>query len=385
MTVEIPRTAVGGSPVDACPECLRRCWLVGRLGPFIEVACDDRPGSRIPELLRLENEELVRALAPAKADELLCWMDGLAEGDLRRALDRAGCWACCRHHDSFPDGLRDGADAPPLITGRGDAFPLSALESGGCVTVVGARRATGYGLEVAASLGRELAGSGMIVVSGMAIGIDAAAHRGALETGRTVAVLGCGPDRSYPATHRHLYRQMAERGLVISEQPPGTEVRRWCFPARNRIMAALSGMTVIVEARKRSGSLITAGMAADAGRDVGAVPGPVTGGAAEGTNELLASGAVVVRDARDVFDRMLGVGVPARPLFGPDPGPDALAVLEAIERGCGTGDALADATALPAASVAVGLTRLEVAGYIRGTSTGTWERTALAAPYPPGE
>jgi len=366
---------------DACPGCLRRCWLVGRLGPFIEVACDDLPGKRTPELLRLDDESLLKALCPARADEYLAWAAGLGEGEMLASLDAAGCWAVCRHSDRFPPGLADGADAPPALVGRGAGIPLDALVPDACVTIVGARRATGYGLEVAAGLARELAASEMTVISGMALGIDGAAHRGALEGGRTVAVLGCGPDRPYPMTHRRLYRQILERGLVVSEQPPGTGVRRWCFPARNRIMAALSGMTVVVEARRHSGSLITAGMAADAGRDVGAVPGPVTGSTSAGANELIASGAAVIRDGQDVFDRLVGVGSRPRPLFGPDPGPEGAELIEAIERGSGTVDSLAAATGRGAGAVAVGLTRLEVAGYIRGTRAGGWQRTALTAPY----
>jgi len=150
-------------------------------------------------------------------------------------------------------------------------------------------------------------------------------------------------------------------------------------------MAALSGMTVVVEAQRQSGSLITAGMAADAGREVGAIPGPVTGRTSAGTNELIASGAALVRDAQDVFDRMVGVGSRPPALFGPDPGPEAAAVLESIERGCGTVDAVASATGRSASGVAVDLTRLELTGYIRGTATGTWLRTTLAAPYPQPE
>lgn len=370
------------SAESACVECLRRCWLIGRLGPFIQTACDDRAGRRTPELLRLETNDLLKAVAPKKADQLLSWAEGLEEGEMLSVLEEAECRAVCRHHESFPIGLSDGADAPPVLVCRGDGLPLDALNPHECVTVVGARRASGYGLDVAAALGRELAGSGMTVVSGMAIGIDGAAHRGALESGRTVAVLGCGPDRPYPATHRRLYRQILERGLVLSEQPPGVEVRRWCFPARNRIMAALSGMTVVVEAQRQSGSLITAGMAADAGREVGAVPGPVTGRASSGTNDLIASGAALIRDGQDVFDRMIGVGARPRTLFGPEPGPAAAAVLEAIEHGLETVDAVSAETGRTAGQVALDLTRLELDGYIRGTPTGTWRRTALAAPYP---
>lgn len=372
----------GPANESACVECLRRCWLVGRLGPFIQTACDDRAGRRTPELLRLETGDLLRVVAPKKADELFTWADGLAHGEMLAVLDEADCRAVCRHHESFPSGLSDGADSPPVLVCRGEGLPLDALETEQCVTVVGARRATGYGLEVASSLGRELAGAGMNVISGMAIGIDGAAHRGALESGKTVAVLGCGPDHPYPATHRRLYRQILERGLVISEQPPGVEVRRWSFPARNRIMAALAGMTIVVEAQRHSGSLITAGMAADAGREVGAVPGPVTGRTSTGTNDLITSGAALIRGGQDVFDRMIGVGVRPRALFGPEPDPRAAAVLEAIERGLETVDSVSAETGRTAGEVALDLTRLELDGYIRGTPTGTWRRTALAAPYP---
>ncbi|MCO5315376.1 MAG: DNA-processing protein DprA [Solirubrobacterales bacterium] len=378
-------TVAIGLPESACSDCLRRSWLIGRLGPFIETACDDRPGRRTPELLRLGNEELLNAIVPARADEFLAWADSLDEGEMRTALERADCWAVCRHGDEFPPGLRDGADAPPALIGRGRGVPLGELAPDSCVTVVGARRATGYGLEVAANLARELAAGGLTVVSGMALGIDGSAHRGALEAGPTVAVLGCGPDRPYPSTHRRLYRRILEDGLILSEQPPGAEVRRWCFPARNRIMAALSGMTVVVEARRHSGSLITAEMASDAGREVGAVPGPVTARTSSGTNELIASGAAVVRGGQDVLDRMLGVGAVSKPLFGPDPGPGASRVLESIERGSQTVDAVAAETGRRAEDVTLDLTRLELMGYIRGTPAGIWQRTCLTAPYPPAD
>src|SRR6185436_9372375 len=150
---------------------------------------------------------------------------------------------------------------------------LADLEdAAGVVTVGGSRRATSYGREIARALGRELTEAVLLVVSGMAFGVDACAHRGALESGRTVAVLGCGVDVAYPATHRSLWRRIQERGLVLSELPPGTGAWRWAFPARNRLMAAMAGMTVVVEAAERSGSLITADLATDLGRDLGAVP-----------------------------------------------------------------------------------------------------------------
>ena len=379
------RKSAPGSGVDsnsACPDCLRRSWLLERLGAWIQNVVDDRAGRRTPELLRLDNEELVRAVATKQVDEMLSWNESLTEGEMRSTLESAGCWACCRHDENFPDGLGDGADSPVALIGRGEGVRLSEIALGNSVTVVGARKATGYGLEVAASIGREVAAADLNVISGMALGIDGAVHRGALERGPTVAVLGCGADRPYPASHSRLYRQILERGLIISEVPPGADAWRWSFPARNRIMAALSGMTVVVEAAWRSGSLITAEMAYDAGRDVGAVPGPVTAGAAAGTNELISSGAALIRGGQDVLDRMLGAGA-GQTLFGPEIEPSEAEVLEAVEAGCRTVDEAARRLERDAGEVAMSLARLEVRGYLRGSAVGTWTRSSLAA-YPSG-
>src|SRR5581483_678724 len=204
-------------------------------------------------------------------------------------------------------------DAPAVLFGRGDPALLGELVPDGAVTIVGTRRPSGYGRELATSLAREVAAAGVGVVSGMALGIDSRAHAGALEAGGfTVAVLGNGVDIAYPASSRQLYAQIAERGLVISELPPGTAARRWSFPARNRIMAALSAMTVVVEAREPSGSLITAEFAQELGRQLGAVPGRVGTSSAAGTNGLLRDGAAVIRGAGDVLDALLPIGAEAR-------------------------------------------------------------------------
>jgi DNA processing protein len=362
----------------ACIDCLRRAWLLVALGPYVERVATGEVGTRSPELLRLSNEELVEVAAPKVADQLLARTEALEEKRLREELLAAECWACCRHGDLYPDSLRDAGDAPWALTGRGDPRLLDGLETFGAVTLVGARRATSYGREVARELGRELARAGMVVVSGMAFGIDGCAHRGALDGGRTIAVLGCGPDVAYPSSHRGLWRQICESNLVISELPPGAPPWKWTFPARNRIMAALAGMTVVVEAAKRSGSLITMDLAADLGRDLGAVPGPVTSRASAGPNALLASGAHVIRDAQDVLDAMLG---PGRQVERPDPigflDPELQATLSAVEAGETTCDAVATATGLSGPAAAAALARLELLGYLTCSSLGVYSRTLM--------
>jgi DNA processing protein len=364
----------------ACPDCLRRSWLLALLAPYIEKIATGEPGSRSPELLRLSNEDLLEVVAPKVAGQLLARVGALTEVRLAEELALAGCWACCRHGGLYPDSLRDAADAPWALIGRGEPALLDGLEPFEAVTIVGSRRATSYGREVARELGRELAAAGLVVVSGMAFGIDACAHRGALDGGRTIAVLGCGPDVAYPATHRSLWRRICESGLVLSELPPGATPWRWTFPARNRIMAALAGMTVVVEAASRSGSLITADLAADLGRDLGAVPGPVTSRASAGPNALLASGAHLVRDAQDVLDAMVGPG--RRPLArtAPDLGPDLAAVLAAVEAGESSCDGVAASTGLPGSAAAAALARLELLGYVTCSSMGTYSRSLAPSP-----
>jgi DNA processing protein len=361
----------------ACVECLRRSRLLALLGPYVEKVATGEVGRRSPELLRLPNEDLIEVAAPTVGDQLLARVAALSEERLLEELLLADCWACCRHGDLYPSSLRDAADAPWALIGRGNPKLLDGLEPFEAVTVVGARRATSYGREVARELGRELAAAGMTVVSGLAFGIDGCAHRGALDGGRTIAVLGCGPDHPYPASHRALWRQICEAGLVISELPPGSTPWRWTFPARNRIMAALAGMTVVVEAAARSGSLITTDLAADLGRDLGAVPGPVNSRASAGPNALLAGGACVVRGAQDVLDAMLGPGSRQIENRGPQLDRGLESVLAAVEAGHCSCEAVAGATGLPGPAVAAALARLELLGYLSCSSVGAYSRTLL--------
>jgi DNA processing protein len=368
----------------ACPECLRRSWLLSLLGPYLEKTATGSVGRRSPELLRLGNEELVEVVAPEAGKTMLERIARLDSAWFAARLAESECWAICRHDDRYPPGLRDAGDGPWGLIGRGHLELVEGMETDAAVTVVGSRRATSYGRKVAQELSRELSSAGLIVISGLAFGIDACAHRGALEaSGRTVAVLGCGPDTAYPASHRGLWRTIAERGAVISELPPGSTPWRWSFPARNRVMAALAGMTVVVEAAARSGSLITADLAMELGRDLGAVPGPVTSRASTGPNELLAGGACLVRGGQDVLDAMLGAGAERLVRVGPPLDQDLAAVLVAVEgadASAFSADAIAGALALPPGRAAAALARLELLGYLAPTSVGTFTRTLLAAP-----
>jgi DNA processing protein len=365
---------------QACPQCLRRARLLEQLAPYIEKIATGAPGRRSPELLRLGNEDLVEVTAPKVAEQILARVAAVPEDRLYGDLEEAGCWACCRHDPLFPPGLGDAADAPWALIGRGDPGLLARLSPEGSVTVVGARRASTYGREAARELGRELAATGLAVVSGLAFGIDACAHRGALEAGFTVAVLGCGADVAYPAAHRSLWRRIGEAGLVLSELPPGSGAWRWTFPARNRIMAALSGMTVVVEAAERSGSLITADLAADLGRDLGAVPGPIGSRLSAGPNNLLAGGACLVRGAQDVLDAMLGPGARRVDREGALLEPPQLAVLEALEMGADTCDAVAADLGLNGGEAATTLAALESLGYVNCSLVGVYTRTTLKPP-----
>ena len=365
---------------SACATCLRRPWLLAELAPFIENLVSLERGRRVAELLALDEAELVAAAAPSDGDRILAALAELGEAGMRARLAASGCWAVCPHDPLFPAALGDLGDPPLTLVGKGDPEVLRRAVPDASVTIVGARRASAYGRLVAADLGRSLAGAGMVVVSGLAYGIDGAAHRGALEAGPTLAVLGCGADVAYPAAHRGLHRRIAEAGAVITEIAPSQGPWRWMFPARNRIMAALSGMTVVAEARERSGSLITATFAQELGRDVGAVPGPVTSPSSDGPNALLAAGACVVRDAHDVLDAMLGAGARPAETTGPALEPWLAEALDCFERCDGSCDALAREMGVPLGPAAVALSRLELLGYLEGSAVGTYARTTLRPP-----
>lgn len=211
----------------------------------------------------------------------------------------------------YPDQLKNIFDPPPVLYLLGDRSSLDEVP----VALVGARRASPYGLHVAESLARELSAAGVGVVSGMARGIDTAAHRGALKgRGKTVAVLGCGVNVVYPRENAGLMKEIAAAGAVVSEFPPGSQPEPWHFPVRNRVISGLSRIVVVVEAAEKSGALITANVALEQGRDVMAVPGHITARLSRGPNLLIKQGAAPVLSAVDIMDE-LGMGV----LFPPQP------------------------------------------------------------------
>jgi len=373
---------------DGCDACLRRAHLLGRLSARISGLLD-HPRGRAPGLLALSDVDLIAAIAPDETDSLRRFVKEFDSSVARERLAETDVEAVCRHDAGYPAGLRDLTDPPAVVFVRGGCLRLSGLTRQPMVTIVGTRQASPYGIEVARELGRSLAVAGVPVISGLALGIDGAAHRGMLDAdGAGIAVLACGPDVIYPRTHRALYERLLDRGVVVSELPPGQRALKWSFPARNRIMAALAATTIVVEAADRSGTLITAAFATDLHRDVGAIPGRITARMAAGSNRLLRDGAHVVRGVEDVLDLLYGVGMRpgADPVgcqggHGVSPRSEALdpglrQVLDTIEAGQGV-ETLVEAALASAREVRVALGRLEALGLVTRDGFGSYERTAL--------
>lgn len=364
----------------ACDACLRRGFLLGWLAPRIAGLLDSR-AERVSGVLALSDRELIAATGGDQAAALRRRLARFDPAAARASLVAADVRGLCRHQVGYPEQLARLLDAPALLflRGRGE---VGALCGSGIVAVVGARRPSRYGLEIAWELGRGLGAAGLTVVSGLALGIDAQAHRGCLDGGGApVAVLACGPDVPYPRTNRAVYQRVIERGLVVSELPPGQQPFRWSFPARNRIMAGLAAMTVVVEAAEPSGSLITARFAEQCDRTLGAVPGQVTSRLAAGPNRLIADGARLVAGAADVIEELFGCD--QRLAFelsvdAPQPLDAAAArLLDAVEAGGGI-DAICAGVGLPAREVRSGLARLEASGHLRRDGLGAYHRSAQA-------
>jgi DNA processing protein len=353
----------------ACDNCLRRTDLIAALAGWLDVEWRkrDAPG----RVLARTDESLLDACGSPR---LRARYDGFEPEAARARVRDAGLAAICRCVDDYPPSLRDLADPPAVVHVAGDPSCIGAAAS---VAIVGARRATPYGLTVARELGHGLSAAGVNVVSGLALGVDAAAHAGALEgSAAPVAVLAGGADRPYPASKRQLHAAVRAAGAVVSEMPPGFGIYRWAFVARNRLIAALAQIVVVVEATRRSGSLTTADLGADLGRTVAAVPGRVTCAVASGTNGLIRDGALLVRGTGDVLEalsELTGERYDAATAPGLDLDPELQRLLDAIGEGHSTLPMLASHGLDPRAVLA-GLGELEALGVIRRGFGGRYER-----------
>ncbi len=325
----------------------------------------------------------VRGCGPRLAD-LLADRDRISRARDRAdqtlaTLARLGVSLVCRDDFAYPPLLRSIEESPVVLYVRGDPASLA----GAGVAVIGSRAATSYGRRCSFTLARDLADRGVTVVSGLAHGIDAAAHQGALDGGgATVGVLGCGIDVVYPRDHDRLYREVAASGAVISEYPPGTRPDGFRFPARNRIIAGLVMGVVVVEATRRSGSLITARLALDQGREVFAVPGRIDSSRSVGPHRLLQQGAHLVQSAEDIVlelglvasrheERMPDAGRKSLPV---ELGEEELRLLSVLEVYPSDIDSIIRATGLAAQRVHGLLLGLEMAGLVRQLPGQRYER-----------
>lgn len=309
---------------------------------------------RVLQEIAAERGESVDHLRARARDALAC---GRAQGIEPLPWDGA----------SYPVALTTIVDPPPVLWCRGDREALNAR----AVAIVGARAASAYGLSVAERLAADLAASGLVVVSGMARGVDSAAHRGALSVGGvTIAVLGSGVDVIYPPEHGGLAREIAASGAVISELAPGAPPLAQFFPLRNRIISGLSRAVVVIEAGEKSGSLITARLALEQGRDVLAVPGNVLSGRNRGGHGLLRDGAKIVESADDIFEELgLPTAGPKVEAAAADP------ILATLTPGEATDlDAIAERTGLTPTRLLPRLFELEVAGAIARAGGGKFVR-----------
>lgn len=281
----------------------------------------------------------------------------------------------------YPSCLSHIHDPPPALFLKGEPARLAEFMARPRVSIVGARRASRYGIDVARQIAEDLSGMGVCVISGMALGIDTAAHKGSLgASGGAIAVLGCGVDVVYPRANSGLYRSIAKNGLVISEYPPAAEPLSWRFPARNRIIAGLADGVVVVEARGKSGALITADFGLEQGREVWAVPGSIFSDLSEGTHRLLRAGASAATSAVDVLED-LGIEAcgPSTSLRGAAQPPadlsgDERRLFEALDVRSAHPDILAQIAGLSSARSAAALVSLELKGLVRSDGAGGYSR-----------
>ncbi|MEY2431513.1 MAG: processing protein [Acidimicrobiaceae bacterium] len=340
------------SPPDAWECVQRREWLRDR-ATVIAARVD-------PERLAS-----IWASAAAATDVASVWT---------RHLD-AGIGVAALGSVAYPAPLANDIEPPAVLFMRGDPTVIS----GPRVAIVGTRGATRYGLELAFELGRDLAAAGVAIVSGLALGIDGAGHAGALDanTAPPIGVVGSGLDVVYPRRHAELWREVERRGVLLSEAPLGAPPERWRFPARNRLIAAIADVVIVVESREMGGSMHTVTEAERRDRVVFAAPGPVRSATSAGTNRLLRDGAHVVCDAGDVLVALGLSSALCRPIHDPrpEPAPQDASVLDALGWSPVSLDGLAVRTLRPLGELALALTRLQEHGWVVERA-GWYERAA---------
>jgi len=315
-------------------------------------------------------ESTVRALRQPRwqtVDRALAW------------AERPGCRILPLSDPAYPEALKPIPSPPAVLFVQGDPETLRRPQ----IAIVGSRNPTETGRRLAFEFAAQLGSLGLVVTSGLALGIDEAAHQGALSRGTTVAVAGTGPDRVYPARHRKLAEEIADRGAIVTEFPPGTPVRPQHFPRRNRIISGLSLGTLVVEATRRSGSLITARHALEQGREVMAVPGSIHNPQAKGCNGLIREGATLVETVEDVLESLgllPAIDPPAdanpRPSLAQNAelGEDYRDLLARIDFSPTPVDRLVEETGLPPEEIASMLFILELEGHISSVAGGCYQR-----------
>lgn len=307
-------------------------------------------------------DELRGALEPRSLSELLAARSQIDPAGELEGLVRKGISVVHPGHPSYPRLLAEISGRPSILYVRGKLAPADDVS----VAIVGTRRATPYGRQAAERIAAELAQAGITVVSGLARGVDAVAHRAAIEAGgRTIAVLGSGPDVIYPAEHRRLAEQILESGAILSELPPGAKPDAQNFPARNRIVSGMTLGTLIVEAPLRSGALITASFAGDQGRDVFVIPGSIFAQTAEGTNALLRDGARLVRDGADILEDLGLGGIPVATQSQMALGEDERRLFDALGKEARHIDELAENAGLSAGAASALMLTMELKGLVR--------------------
>ena len=355
----------------ACDDCLRTSAALASVGGWLEVTA---PRARPSRLLSLDPEALSHAVRKSGETRICTEISEFDPASERARIAELGVLSACSHRGDFswPDALTDDPEPPAVLNVLGD--PRLLTDGVRRIAVVGARRADSYGRWISHEIAHTAAASCGVVVSGLALGVDGAAHSGALQAGprTTVAIVGGGVDRIYPKANTTLHAEIVKHGCVVSEMPPGCGVWKWSFPARNRLIAALSELVVVTQAAVGSGSLHTAEAALQRGRPLAAVPGRVDSSISEGANRLIADGAMVVCEPADPA-RFLGLDLAVKGPVVPAElsGTWSAVVAGQVEQLIASGGATARATAHD-------LVRLELLGLVQREAGGRW-RTAVAS------